>query len=38
MRKLITVLVFAVVLASLFAKARGIELPLPHTFGFSSGG
>jgi len=38
MRKIITVLVVALALASFLAKAKGIELPLPHTFGFSSGG
>jgi hypothetical protein len=38
MRKLITVLVFALVLASLVAKAKGIDLPIHKTFGFSSGG
>ena len=38
MRKLTIVLGFALVLASLLAKQKGIELPHPHTFGFSSGG
>ena len=38
MRKLTIVLVVAFTLASLLAKQKGVELPHPHTFGFSSGG
>jgi hypothetical protein len=35
---ILTVLVFLIVLASLFAKMKGLPVPGVHMFGFSSGG
>jgi hypothetical protein len=35
---LVTVVMVAIVIASMFAKMKGIPVPGPRTWGFSSGG